>query len=164
MLQSFITKNGDRPLVCLHSLLRFRLGKLIDYRGQYWIPGITWSDKEWQGSALDPINGFRRYYNIEGAYEKVDSETSFLRLNAQWKYVSLFAPKHRFVSRLELGYIFARNDGEALSPSLRFYGGGDQSIRGFAYQSVGPEVEVSDDSNVTKKIITELLLIFLITS
>lgn len=121
----------------------------------YFIPGFTWSDKEWQGSVLDPSNGFRQYYNLEGSYEEINSETSFLRFNARWKYISLIAPKHRIVTRAEVGYIITKNNvGAELSPSLRFYAGGDQSIRGFAYQSIGPKVELSQGPNQGDKIVT----------
>ncbi|MFT5756996.1 MAG: translocation and assembly module TamA [Alteromonadaceae bacterium] len=121
----------------------------------YFIPGLTWSDKEWQGSVLDPSHGFRQYYNLEGSYEKLYSEISFLRFNARWKYISLLAPKHRFVTRAEVGYVIVKNNvGAELSPSLRFYAGGDQSIRGFAYQSVGPKLTLSQGSNAGEKIVT----------
>jgi translocation and assembly module TamA len=122
--------------------------------GNYIIPGFTWSDIERDGPLLDPSKGFRHFYNIEGSYEGLSSETSFLRFNARWKYISLLAPKHRIVSRLELGYIIVSNDSEEeLSPSLRFYAGGDQSIRGFDYQSIGPNVFLSEDINQEDEIV-----------
>ncbi|MBU2871916.1 autotransporter assembly complex family protein [Colwellia sp. E2M01] len=122
---------------------------------RYVIPGMTWTDKSWQGSALNPTDGFQEYYNAEGSFEALDSQTSFLRLNAQWKYIRSFADKHRFVSRAELGYIVAKDEvGEGLSPSLRFYAGGDQSIRGFAYQSIGPEVTLSEPGESSETIVT----------
>ncbi|MFT5294094.1 MAG: translocation and assembly module TamA [Colwellia sp.] len=126
----------------------------IDDDGNYIIPGFTWSDIDRDGPLLDPTNGFRHYYNVEGSYEGLSSETSFLRFNARWKYISLLAPKHRIVSRLELGYVIISDDSEEeLSPSLRFYAGGDQSIRGFDYQSIGPNVFLSEDINQEDEIV-----------
>jgi translocation and assembly module TamA len=122
--------------------------------GSYFIPGFTWSDIEREGPLLDPSKGFRQYYNLEGSYEGLSSETSFLRLNARWKYISLLAPKHRIVARLELGYVIVdKNFEEELSPSLRFYAGGDQSIRGFGYQSIGPKVALSEGVNQGDEIV-----------
>ncbi len=124
----------------------------IDDDAKYYIPGFTWSDKEWQGSVLDPSNGFRQYYNIEGSYDKLDSKTSFLRFNARWKYISSITPKHRIVTRAEVGYAIVKDDIEAeLSPSLRFYAGGDQSIRGFGYQSVGPKIMLTQGEDNTEE-------------
>jgi len=126
----------------------------INDDGNYIIPGFTWSDIDRDGPLLDPSNGFRHYYNVEGSYVGLSSETSFLRFNARWKYISLLAPKHRIVSRLELGYVIISNDSEEeLSPSLRFYAGGDQSIRGFDYQSIGPNVFLSEDINQEDEIV-----------
>lgn len=120
----------------------------------YFIPGFTWSDIDRDGPLLDPTKGFRQYYNLEGSYEGLSSETSFLRFNARWKYISLFAPKHRIVARVELGYVIVDKDfEEELSPSLRFYAGGDQSIRGFDYQSIGPKVTLSEGINQGKEIV-----------
>jgi translocation and assembly module TamA len=122
--------------------------------GNYVIPGFTWSDIDRDGSLLDPSKGFRHYYNVEGSYDGLSSETSFLRFNARWKYISLLAPNHRIVSRLELGYVIISDDSEEeLSPSLRFYAGGDQSIRGFDYQSIGPNVFLSEDINQENEIV-----------
>ncbi|MEH6384717.1 MAG: autotransporter assembly complex family protein [Colwellia sp.] len=120
----------------------------------YFIPGFTWSNIDRNGPLLDPTQGFRQYYNLEGSYEGLSSETSFLRFNARWKYISLLAPKHRVVARVELGYVIVdKNFEEALSPSLRFYAGGDQSIRGFDYQSIGPKVTLSDGLNQGEEIV-----------
>ncbi|XQW84829.1 autotransporter assembly complex protein TamA [Thalassotalea piscium] len=120
----------------------------------YMIPGFTWSDTDHEGPLLDPISGFRQYYNLEGSYQELASETSFLRFNARWKYISLLAPKHRLVARMELGYIIVDDDVEEdLSPSLRFYAGGDQSIRGFAYQSIGPKVAITTGSNQGEELV-----------
>lgn len=120
----------------------------LDDKANYLIAGFTWSDLFREGPILDPSNGFRQYYNVEAGYEGIYSETSFLRFNARWKYVSLLAPKHRFVTRAELGYVIVDQDvGEDLSPSLRFYAGGDQSVRGFDYQSIGPKITLSEGNS-----------------
>lgn len=127
----------------------------VDYKGKYFIPGLSWSDTKRKGNLLDPSKGFREYYSIEGGHEALGSEASFIRLNARWKYISLLAPNHRIVARAELGYIHADKDvGAELSPSLRFYAGGDQSIRGFAYQSVGPTVTYTEKGKTSEEFVT----------
>jgi translocation and assembly module TamA len=111
---------------------------------QYLIPGITWSKTTRSGSALDPSTGFRQTYNIEGAHLSAGSDNSFFRIHGRWNYITTLKPKHRFVARAELGAIFIDEDAQ-LAPSLRFYAGGDQSIRGFAYQSIGSTIDSSSD-------------------
>ncbi|PKI16249.1 autotransporter assembly complex protein TamA [Colwellia sp. 12G3] len=110
----------------------------------YLIPGITWSKTVRSGSPVDPSEGFRQMYNIEGAHLKTGSDNSFFRLHGRWNYITTLAANHRFVARAELGAIYVDRDAE-LAPSLRFYAGGDQSIRGFSYQSIGSTIPSSSD-------------------
>ncbi|KGJ93962.1 autotransporter assembly complex protein TamA [Colwellia psychrerythraea] len=110
----------------------------------YLIPGITWSRTIRLGSPLDPSEGFRQTYNIEGAHLKVGSDNSFFRIHGRWNYITTLKANHRLVTRAEYGAIYVDRDAE-LAPSLRFYAGGDQSIRGFAYQSIGSTIPSSSD-------------------
>ena len=111
---------------------------------QYLIPGVTWSKTIRSGSALDPSAGFRQTYNIEGAHLKAGSDNSFFRLHGRWNYITTLKTNHRLVARAELGAIYIDRDAQ-LAPSLRFYAGGDQSIRGFSYQSIGSTIPSSSD-------------------
>jgi len=113
---------------------------------QYLIPGVTWSRTIRSGSILDPSAGFRQTYNIEGAHLKAGSDNSFFRVHGRWNYITTLKTNHRLVTRAELGAIYIDRDAE-LAPSLRFYAGGDQSIRGFAYQSIGSTIPSSSDPN-----------------
>lgn len=110
----------------------------------YIIPGVTWSKTNRKGSALDPTSGFRQTYNIEGAHLDAGSDNSFFRIQGRWRYITTLKPNHRIVTRAELGAIYIDKDAQ-LAPSLRFYAGGDQSIRGFAYQSIGSTIPSSSD-------------------
>ncbi|WP_245560623.1 autotransporter assembly complex protein TamA [Colwellia piezophila] len=118
----------------------------------YLIPGITWSRTKRSGSPLDPSGGFRQTYNIEGAHLKAGSDNSFFRIHARWNYITTLKPKHRLVTRAELGAIYVDRDAQ-LAPSLRFYAGGDQSIRGFEYQSIGSTIPSSSDPEQAEPIV-----------
>ncbi|MDX2370261.1 MAG: autotransporter assembly complex family protein [Colwellia sp.] len=111
---------------------------------QYLIPGVTWSKTIRSGSPLDPSTGFRQTYNIEGAHLKAGSDNSFFRIHGRWNYITTLKTNHRLVTRAELGAMYIDRDAE-FAPSLRFYAGGDQSIRGFAYQSIGSTIPSSSD-------------------
>jgi len=110
----------------------------------YLIPGITWSRTIRSGSPLDPSEGFRQTYNIEGAHLQAGSDNTFFRIHGRWNYITTLKPNHRLVTRAEYGAIYVDRNAE-LAPSLRFYAGGDQSIRGFAYQSIGSTIPSSSD-------------------
>jgi translocation and assembly module TamA len=111
-----------------------------DDTADYLIPGVSWSKTTRQGNPVDPSQGFRQTYNVEGAHLKAGSDNSFFRLHAQWKYIYTLTTKQRLVARAEFGAIYVDREAE-LAPSLQFYAGGDDSIRGFGYQSIGKKVD-----------------------
>jgi translocation and assembly module TamA len=121
-----------------------------DDTADYLIPGISWSRTTRRGNPIDPSQGFRQTYNVEGAHLDAGSDNSFFRLHAQWKYIHTLTTKQRLVTRAEFGAIYIDRDAE-LAPSLRFYAGGDDSIRGFPYQSLGKTVTSLPDQQSGEK-------------
>lgn len=81
-------------------------------------------------------NGYRLSVRLQGASDAVLSDASFLSLSLSAKAVYSFSPKWRLLMRGEVGAI-TTSDFSELSPSLRFYAGGDHSVRGYAYQQLG---------------------------
>ncbi len=103
------------------------------------IPGISYAKKQAIGG-VTPTWGQRTLISLEFASDDLISSTTLLK--AQWEQAWLrkFALKHWFIARLEAGVIVT-DDINEVPFNLRFLAGGDQSIRGFAYQSVGPDEE-----------------------
>jgi translocation and assembly module TamA len=112
----------------------------------YLIPGVSWSKTTRHGNPIDPSQGFRQTYNVEGAHLDAGSDDSFFRLDAKWKYIHTLTTNQRLVTRAELGAIYVDRDAD-LAPSLLFYAGGDDSIRGFPYQSIGKKVKSLSKQN-----------------
>jgi translocation and assembly module TamA len=67
------------------------------------------------------------------------SDTSFSQFTADAKWIRAFGAKsrNRLILRGSFG-ITRTADFSALPPQLRFFAGGDRSIRGYGYQSIGP--------------------------
>jgi len=67
------------------------------------------------------------------------SDASFSQLSADAKWIRAFGrrQRNRLIFRGSLGSTWT-NDFSALPPQLRYFAGGDRSIRGYGYQSVGP--------------------------
>ncbi len=67
------------------------------------------------------------------------SDASFSDLTADAKWIRAFGAKkrNRLILRGSAGTTWT-NDFSALPPQLRFFAGGDRSIRGYGYQSLGP--------------------------
>lgn len=68
------------------------------------------------------------------------STASFSQLTADAKWIHGFGARgrNRLILRGSAGHIWS-DDFAALPPQLRFFAGGDQSVRGYGYQSIGPE-------------------------
>lgn len=102
------------------------------------IPGATVSRHRTRGG-LDVYWGDQQLITVETASSKALSDIDFSRITVQSKWVRSFG-KHRIFMRAELGAINT-NDFSRVPSSLRYFTGGDQSVRGFAYQSLSPEVD-----------------------
>jgi len=103
------------------------------------IPGISWT----RTNADNPIfarKGSRIFMDVRGAHEAFISDTSFLQVRTQVKYIRGLTSLSRLIMRGEAGSSFVDEFSE-LPPSVRFFAGGDNSIRGYAYNSLGPENE-----------------------
>lgn len=110
------------------------------------LPGGTMSRFRSDGE-LYPMWGDRQLFTFEAGSEDLLSEIDVAKAFVQSRWLREYGQltklsKLRWFARLELGAV-ATNDFAQLPSSLRFFAGGDQSVRGFAYQSLGPR----DDSN-----------------
>jgi translocation and assembly module TamA len=77
-----------------------------------------------------------------------------LRFTANLRYIATPAPRHRLVGRTALGVAeIANGDRTDLAPSLNYFAGGSRSIRGFSYQSLGNEIDVTRDDGSTKTLV-----------
>ena len=104
------------------------------------IPGFTLSRLKTDGG-LDPAFGDRQMFTVEVASDQLASDIDFARITAQTKWL-YSVDEHRFLVRAELGAL-ATDEFDAVPSTLRYFAGGDQSVRGFGYQSLAP----LDDGN-----------------
>lgn len=103
------------------------------------IPGISWT----RINADNPIfarRGSRVFLDVRGAHESLISDTSFLQLRTRVKYIRGLTSLSRLIIRGEAGASLV-DEFSQLPPSVRFFAGGDNSVRGYAYNSLGPENE-----------------------
>jgi translocation and assembly module TamA len=120
----------------------------------YLLPGFSLSRRDRVGSLVDPSGAFSQLYQLEAASESAGSDIDLLRATARFGYVFSLAPDHRLVSHAELGVaLLADSDRDELAPSLNFFAGGSQSIRGYGYQSVGNEITVAREGGDTANLV-----------
>ncbi|HET6603728.1 MAG TPA: autotransporter assembly complex family protein [Xanthomonadaceae bacterium] len=93
--------------------------------------GRTTSD-----DALYPNRGYRVSVGLAAGSGALGSDLDFARLYGSASFVHRLSPSNRLLLRGEVGHLetdaFAR-----MPPSLRFFAGGDRSIRGYGYHELG---------------------------
>lgn len=100
------------------------------------IAGANWW-RSWADDPIFPQHGGRLSLDLRGTPESPLSDVSFLQMRLHGKYVRELGWRNRLLTRMELGATTV-SDFDRLPASLRFFAGGDQSIRGFDFQSLGP--------------------------
>ncbi|MEJ0038777.1 MAG: autotransporter assembly complex family protein [Gammaproteobacteria bacterium] len=83
-----------------------------------------------------PRRGWSLAFGVRFAPESLLSDTSFSQVTADGKYIFPLGSAQRVLLRLSLGTMIV-DDFDRLPPELRFFAGGDRSIRGFDYQDLG---------------------------
>lgn len=100
------------------------------------MPGISWS-KVTADNRINPTRGLRLLLDLRGSHPALVSNVQFAQVRAQAKFIHKIFGKSRILLRGDVG---ATRFGSirTLPTSVRFFAGGDQSVRGYAYNSLGP--------------------------
>ncbi|MDF2488556.1 MAG: surface antigen [Pseudomonas sp.] len=102
------------------------------------MPGISYSYLR-SDNRIDPHNGYRLQFDVQVAKEGIVSDTNLLHGNVLLKGLTTVGRNHRFLGRLQFGGSATNGYKNNIPPSLRFFAGGDQSVRGYDYQTLSPE-------------------------
>ncbi|MCU1720122.1 MULTISPECIES: autotransporter assembly complex protein TamA [unclassified Pseudomonas] len=101
------------------------------------MPGVSYSYLR-SDNRIDPHNGYRLQFDVRVAKEGLLSDTNLVNGTVLVKGLTTLAQNHRFLGRVQFGGS-ATNGYKSVPPSLRFFAGGDQSVRGYDYQTLSPE-------------------------
>ncbi len=107
------------------------------------LPAIAFDHKS-ADRDLYPNNGRRLSVELRAADQALGSSTSLIQLVARARWIKSLNDKTRLLARLSAG-ITAKDTLQEIPASLRFFAGGDESIRGFGYETLGP---VDSDGDV----------------
>ena len=123
-------------------------------QNDYLLPGFSLSQRRRTGSLVNPDSGFSQWYRVEAGHSDFGSDIDLVRLSANYGYIFSLGEKHRVVLRSDLGAaLLSDGDRSDLAPSLSFFAGGSQSIRGFSYQSIGNEITVEDEGGQERTLV-----------
>ncbi len=83
-------------------------------------------------------NGWSLILTARSTVGTLLSDASFSQVTADAKWINAFAGNNRLILRGSAGATWTQ-DFSDLPPQLRFFAGGDHSVRGYGFQSIGPE-------------------------
>ncbi len=118
------------------SLDHFTQGKITNTTMLLY-PGASISRTRSRGGLM-PTWGDSQRYSVDYSNTMWGSDVDFIVMQAQNVWIRTLYDRHRFVFRGNLGWI-ETNDFNMVPPDLRFFAGGDRSIRGYDYKSISPK-------------------------
>lgn len=100
------------------------------------IPSVAFLRKKTDGNPYT-LAGWSLLGKLSGSPKTFGSDLSFIQFDARAKYIHAL-PIGRLLVRGELG-LTQVNDFDELPASKRYFAGGDISVRGYGYESLGPK-------------------------
>jgi len=138
------SSTGWQRAVNLHwSLDHFTQGNVTNTTMLIY-PGVSVNRTRSRGGLM-PTWGDSQRYSLDVSDTTWGSDIDFAVVQAQNVWIRTLADKHRFVFRGNLGWI-ETSDFDRVPPDLRFFAGGDRSIRGYKYKGISPR---DDDGKLT---------------
>ena len=103
------------------------------------LPGINWTRIN-ANNRLDTTFGNRFLIEFRGASKTLGSNTSFFQTRLGIKLIRSYEKKNRIIMRGDLGLtqMYENYDFSTVPISMRFFAGGENSLRGYNYNSIGP--------------------------
>lgn len=107
------------------------------------LPGGRFSRRRY----LDPVRpqeGYQFSLEARGAHQVLGSDTGLLQVLAGGNFLLPLPARFSLFFRMRSGFTWQNEPLREIPPSLRFFAGGDRSVRGYAYQSIGIEDSQGD--------------------
>ncbi len=115
----------------------YRQGSDPRQRANYLLPAASISALSIP-EGIDPTRGFNSWLHVAGTTTGLGADTPFMRVRLGHKQLLGLGENHLFIARGEVGVI--NTDDLSLVPSSqRFFTGGDQTVRGYSYESLSPK-------------------------
>jgi translocation and assembly module TamA len=112
-------------------------------RARLLMPGIDWTRVR-ADNEIRPTMGSHVSFELRGANDSLVSDTTFVQAVAHGKWIWSLQRGQRILVRGQIGAT-AKREFDELPASVRFFAGGDDSVRGYSFKALGP---VDADGNV----------------
>lgn len=101
------------------------------------LPGLRFSDNCYD-NPIRPRRGFHYAAELRGTHQLLGSDTALIQVLAEGSYLLPLPWRFSLHTRAKGGATLLNDPISEIPPSLRFFAGGDQSVRGYSYKSLGP--------------------------
>jgi len=101
------------------------------------LPGLRFSDDRYV-NPIRPRRGFRYALELRGTHQLLGSDTALVQALAEGSHLQPLPWRLSLHTRAKAGTTMLHDPLRDIPPSLRFFTGGDQSVRGYSYKSLGP--------------------------
>lgn len=105
-------------------------------QNHFLLPSMTWT-KTVADHLLTPSRGYKMIFGVKGALNTLFSENGFIQGNLQLKRIMTLPSYQRLLAHLEIGATYPGHIDD-LPIGLRYFAGGDFSLRGYGYKRLGP--------------------------
>ena len=101
------------------------------------LPGLRFSGNHYD-NPVRPAQGYHYELELRGTHPFLGSDTELLQFVGNGSYLFALPWRLSLHTRAVAGITLFSDPLQDLPPSLRFFAGGDQSVRGYSYKSLGP--------------------------
>jgi translocation and assembly module TamA len=101
------------------------------------LPGVRYAADSYD-NLIRPGRGYRFAMESRGTHQFLGSDTALLQFIAEGGYITPLPWRLTLQVRGKTGVTLLKDSLSELPPTLRFFAGGDHSVRGYSYQSLGP--------------------------
>jgi translocation and assembly module TamA len=129
----------ETTLSLQYQIEQQEIGDVVSSRNRALSANYAWTQRT-VGRAFYPRRGYVLTLQGGGAAEALLSDTSFVRLYGRHTHYFRAGDNGRLILRGELGSVLAQTR-DGIPTDFLFRAGGDNSVRGYAYQSLGRTLE-----------------------
>jgi translocation and assembly module TamA len=108
-----------------------------DGRSHLMLIGTNWTRRT-LAEEPRPVTGWSLSLDVRGAAQALLSDNDLIQSILHARQILPLGPRFRLLGRVSAGWTW-QQEFEDLPPSIRFFAGGDNSVRGYGYETLGPE-------------------------
>ncbi len=99
--------------------------------------GTSWA-RTTSIDAPRPLKGYSVSLDVRGATKAFLSDNDLIQVILRGRQILPLGERFRLLGRMQAGWTWQK-EFEDLPPSVRFFAGGDSSVRGYGFEKLGPE-------------------------